>query len=779
MDARTERRLDVLQAWLLLLPPLALALPSPWSPFTGAPDVISIGAGLCALGVLPALLVSALRAFLGREDEERAAAIPLGAPLLLAPLALAAYHLDRATDSFNAWRALVGLAGATGAYMVASSLGEPGRRVLQRGLPIVTLMLLASIFLEPGLDGTLAVTVQGAIGNTGDLAEAALPGAILGAGAFLTTRGPLALLGLLALVGTALHAGLVPVYAGAAAVGAAVIGAFAASALGRGEASGAAAARRARLLLVALLVAALGTLGRQAISGSDEEPASAPPAVQETMETSTPPAIGETTGGFTFRRLTWARIPSALADTGVDGAGPGQFQAIFPPYRDPAEIELSSRYRAEPTPTEVEHAHNDLLTALVEYGWLGGGAFVLLLLLTVARALGAIAGPEDARRDFALVALAMIAMAFVNAPLLYAPLSHVLAFMAFGVVAAPALDAPRKNGNAGFAAHVIVLVAAGLVAPRSLDLVRYGRAMAGIPATFEQVGDRVRNNPEKLAAVLDGALHHAPDACMALEKEAQLMMSTGAPLAEQLEAHEAFLARRPKSLAGLVNLGIVLAMGSSFEAAQVRFEEALRLDPGNPKVLRNLVRVSFDLREARDFEDALSDAFEAGAIDESDVREYAYEALVGCRLEVAAPAVRALREARGQAPLDTKDQNQLFSAADAARAAGDDEMRSAYRTAFDFLVALDHLNSGSFGNAVTKARQAYQRARDAGVDTGPARLRLAAAHAAAGDAAEAERVLGLDLVRPRDRDFLSAVEVEKLTGAGLLKSPSAGNLLPR
>ena len=172
--------------------------------------MISIGAGLCALGVLPALLVSALRAFLSRDDEERAAAIPMGAPLLLALLGLAAYYLERATDSFNAWRASWP-AGATGAYMAASSLGEAGRRVLRRGLLIVTLMLLVSIFLEPGLDGTLEVTVQGAIGNTGDLAEAAIPGAILGAGAFLTTGGPLALLGLLALVGTALHAGLVPV----------------------------------------------------------------------------------------------------------------------------------------------------------------------------------------------------------------------------------------------------------------------------------------------------------------------------------------------------------------------------------------------------------------------------------------------------------------------------------------------------------------------------------------------------------------------------------------
>lgn len=779
MDARTERRLDVLQAWLLLLPPLALALPSPWSLFTGAPDVISIGAGLCALGVLPALLVSALRAFLSRDDEERAAAIPMGAPLLLAPLGLAAYHLERATDSFNAWRALVGLAGATGAYMAASSLGEAGRRVLQRGLPIVTLMLLVSIFLEPGLDGALEVTVQGAIGNTGDLAEAALPGAILGAGAFLATGGPLALLGLLALFGAALHAGLVPVYAGAAAMGAAVIAAFAASAIGRGDAGGAAAARRARLLLVAVLVAALGTVGRQAFSGSDGEPESTPPTIEEADEGSTPPSIGETTGGFTFRRLTWARVPDALADTGVDGAGPGQFQAIFPPYRDPAEIELSSRYRAEPTPVEVEHAHNDALTALVEYGWLGGGAFVLLLVLTVARALGAIAGPEDARRDFALVALAMVAMALLNAPLLYAPLSHFLAFMAFGVVAAPALDAPRENGNAGFTAHAVVLLAAALVAPRSLDLVRYGRAMAEIPATFERLGDRERNDPEKLVAALDGALRHAPDACWALEKKAQLMRATGAPLVDQLEIHTEFLERRPKSVAGLINIGLVLAMGSSFEAARERTEEARRLDPGNPTVLRNLVRVTFDLRDADAFEGALSRASEAGALEEGIVRKYAYEALIGCRIEVAAPAVRAHREAGGEAPLDARDENQLFGAAEAARADGDDEMRAAYRTAFDFLVALDHLNSGSFGNAVTKARQAYQRARDAGVDTGPARLRLAAAHVAAGDAAEAERVLGLGPVRRRDGDFLSPIEVEALTGAGLLKSASASNLVPR
>ena len=69
-------------------------------------------------------------------------------------------------------------------------------------------------------------------------------------------------------------------------MGAAVIAAFVASALGRGDAGGVAAARRARLLLVALLVAALGTAGRQAFSGSDGEPASTPPTIEEADEAS-------------------------------------------------------------------------------------------------------------------------------------------------------------------------------------------------------------------------------------------------------------------------------------------------------------------------------------------------------------------------------------------------------------------------------------------------------------------------------------------------------------
>lgn len=770
MDASTDQRLDVLQGWLLLLPFLALCLPEPWSLFTGAPDVISIGVGVCALGVLPALLVSTLRAFANRGDEELASAIPFGMPLLLAPLALAAYHLDRSTDTFNAWRALVGLGAATGAFMAASTLRQPGRRVLKRGLPIGTLLLLASTLLESTPEG-VSRSFAGALGNTGDLAEAALPGAIVGVGAFLNFGGALAVLGLAALAATALYVGLVPVYAGTASIGIAFVLAFSASALGRsgGEAGRQAVARRARLLLVALLLSVLASFGRQvATSGDDEASDPARATVEAVAETTT-------TGGVAFRRLTWSTIPAVLADTGIDGAGPGQFQAIYPPYRNADEIELSSMDRREPTPQEVEHAHNDLLTALVEYGWLGGGALVLLLGILVFRALKAMAGEERARRDFAVATVAMVAMALFNAPLLYSPLSFFAAFLCFGVVASPKLDAPRKDGTVGLIAHVLVIAAVGLVAPRGLDLVNYGRTMAKVPdARVVQQDGREGLDAQKLEPVLADALSIAPDACMAIEKLAELMRRTGAPLDEQLVTHAMLLDRRPHSVAGLIDSASVYRMAGSYAEAATQVERALELDSGNPTILRNRARIAFDLRDADGFAQALTDASLQGLVDDDVLRKYANEALVGCRLDLAAVAVARYRLRKGQSELDVTDVNALFAASEAYKDAGDDVMRIAYRTAFNYEVALDHLRNGAPGTAVTTARLAFQRARDAGADTGATRLRLAAAHAAAGQLDEAQAILAEGgPIRRSDGEALLPEEREPLESAGLIGSTQA------
>ncbi|MFT5734474.1 MAG: hypothetical protein ACI8WY_003156, partial [Planctomycetota bacterium] len=65
MDQR-KTSVDALQGWLVLAPLAALCAPPGYSFFDGAPDTSSLGVGVAALGVLPALALALLR---GRGDR--------------------------------------------------------------------------------------------------------------------------------------------------------------------------------------------------------------------------------------------------------------------------------------------------------------------------------------------------------------------------------------------------------------------------------------------------------------------------------------------------------------------------------------------------------------------------------------------------------------------------------------------------------------------------------------------------------------------------------------
>ncbi|MEM9803261.1 MAG: hypothetical protein AAGA20_23280, partial [Planctomycetota bacterium] len=347
---------DALLGWLVVAPFAFLAWPGPGGLFSGAPDTVSIGIGATALGALPAVLLATLRG--------RGAAL-VGLPLLVIVLAFAAFQTTRADDSFNAWRALVGIAAALGWTIVGASLGPYGRRVVARGLPLVTILLVAATPWTPEWAGVF--------GNTGDLSEAALPGAVLGAGVVCSAAGGLRALGLAALVLFGVYVGATPVHAGLASLGVAALAAGCAALVGRagGEEGRSEAARRFRILLVGVAAGLVPLLVGGWIGG-DGEPEQPPAEPART-----------TTGGFEFRRLTWARVPAMVLDHAQLGVGPGQFQSAFPPYRDPAEIELSSFDRREPTPIEVEHAHSDWLTIPAEYGSFAGGLLLAVLVLAL------------------------------------------------------------------------------------------------------------------------------------------------------------------------------------------------------------------------------------------------------------------------------------------------------------------------------------------------------------------------------------------------------------
>lgn len=800
--------LDALHGWLVLAPLAVLCAPPGYSLFDGAPDTTSIGVGVSVLGIVPALLMTLLR---GRGDRSL--------PVLLLWIGgiSAAILLPRFSDSFGAWRSLTALAAAGGFAVSAGSLGPSGRRVLQRGLGTLAVLLLAT--------SPMGSLWTGALGNTGDLSEAALPCAILGAGTFLTATGLLAFIGFAGVLMFALYSGFVPAYAGLVSLGAVVLVAGFGSVAGRngGESGRKGAAKRLRILLVALLLGLTpvafrtfgSELGGNSVPASEaateateqagasaDDPSQAGTSAETAAET---PAEGSTTGGFEFRRLTWARLPQVLEAHPIYGVGPGQFQAAFPPFRDPAEIQLSSLGRKEPTPVAVEHPHNDWLNAIIEHGPIGGGAIVLFLLIMLWRGARATWGGDSTQRDFGLAAVALLVNALFNSPLFYGPAAPAIAFAVFGVVGAPAILNPGTSDDKDTAAgggrralrYVVPaagLIALGLVATRALALVEYGRALAETPsAAVRMANGAERLDATKLGDILGRAAIAAPHSPVVLEKKAQLLSRTGAPLEDQRAVLESWNTVRPHSFAGRLAMGVFHAKKGEFDEASASFEQARSLDGKNPLALQNLLRAACDRRDAARVEQALKDLEDAQLLSPEYLRAVGTEMLLGGRLEVAAPII-ARMTAKGAAAepadgvlrlegmenseVDVLDANSTYVARNAARAAGDKLLEDAYNVAYQLVIALDHLEHGLPAQAAVSSHQALQAARGRGIDIGPIRLRKAAAKAAAGTADglvqqelldEARAILEQAPIRTEDRAALTQIEQERLRAVGLLQ----------
>lgn len=792
--------LDALHGWLVLAPLAVLCAPPGYSFFDGAPDTTSIGVGVAALSVLPAVLVALFR---GRGDRSL-----LVVPLWIAVLS-AAILAPRMSDSFGAWRSLIGLITAVGFVVSGASLGPSGRRVLQRGLGTIAVVLLAC--------SPMGAAWTGALGNTGDLSEAALPCAILGAGAFLTAEGLFAFAGFAAILLFALYSGFVPVYAGLASLGAVVLLTGLGSIAGRhgGEYGRKSSAKRLRILLVAFLVGLLPmavrafgpSLSDGAAASDNGSIAAAAEAEPSATEKPSPTAEPDptTTGGFEFRRLTWASLPSVLEAHPKFGVGPGQFQAAFPPFRDPIEIQLSSFERKEPTPIEVEHAHNDWFTALVEHGPLGGGALVVFLLIMLWRGTRATWGGDSTQRDFGVAAVAILVNALFNSPLFYGPAAPAIAFAIFGVVCSPAILNPGVEDETGaktsgshktlrYLIPALSLIALGLVAVRALHLVEYGRALAGTKdaVVVMENGLSERLDATKLGAILAQAANAAPDSPIVLEKEAQLLSRTGASLEVQRSVLESWNELRPHSFAASLAMGVLHVKSGDFDEAAACFERARALDRSNPIVLRNLLRVACDRRDPERVEEALVDLEVAKLLTPEYLRTIGSEMLLGGRLEVAAPIIRRMTtvdpddEANDgklrpknlvEEEVDVLDANSSFAASRAARATGDRLLEDSYNVAYQMVIALDHLEHGLPAQAAVSAHQALQAARGRNIDIGPIRLRKAAAKAAAALADgtvqqplldEARAILEEGTIRVQDRGAMTKIEKERLRAAGLL-----------
>ena len=732
----TRAKRPALLVALLILPSLILAWPGPGAVLADVPQHVLTGTALALLASLPLSLFVAWR---GRSRT--IVALPLF--LTAAALAFARAEFGDLTDTLEADRALIALSTHLLFLLAGASLSSAGGRTLARALPLLTLLWLSSAVLSWFTAGNLA----GVLGNTGDLAEAAVPGAACGLALWGARTGgsrPTALLALAAFLSTAIFALLVPVHGAAWALAAA---ALLAAAHRRSSQP-----TRAVLLACAGLALALVPLLRLGQEQTATPEATMLPEVTgntQAQKATTP----NSTGGLAVRRLIWQRLPALLAEAPVLGPGPGQFQAAFPPHRDPAEIELSTHDRTTPFETAVEHLHNDWLQGLSEGGLLGGVAWILFLFAVLYRSLVPVPEEPPDRSAARCAALAVLVLALSNAPLNYSPGTSPLAFALFGWLLA---GERRIHGRSRHLLPVGILLLLSLQAPRALAILRHGQA-----ATPQ----------ESLAA--------CPDSAPALALAAHLETAAGPGHASAaLSAWEAVLERRPHAFDALLGAGNIHARAGDTAAVRHYYKRAQMVDAHHPGLLRNLITLELDAGRPREARAPLERLIADGRPFRGWARAQGTRRLAAGESREALFLLAACGALAGPDGAPPGGGDDFYAASQRAREAQDTAFAEALRSHAYRLWATEQALAGDFDTAVRSLRQARTssgRSAAAGPQTaaGPppaARLdlELAAALLGAGREEEARSQLGASHPRPQDIVSLAPWAGQILMDAGLL-----------
>jgi O-antigen ligase/Flp pilus assembly protein TadD len=547
----SERKPRELLALALLAPPFLLAWPGPGALLENDFLPQSTGIGAVALATLPAAFLLVIR---------RAAPEIRALPLFLVTLLVTAGWLafGHTSDSFELRRVVVRSAVALALLLAGASLSPAGLAVYARGLLWIAVLLLAVALLDR------ANGLAGALGNTGSIAQAALPGAIAGACLASQPRSRWKIFGGLACLLFLAYVARAPVIAG----GLALAAGLAAFALAR---SGLSSRLRALYVAAAILAAFLVV----APLGAHKPAPDAPPA-------------SGSTGGFEVRKRVWSSSLAMLRDHPWAGVGPGQFAASFPPYRDPQEIELSTHGRRIDAETEVEQPHEDWLAPALDLGIVAGIAWIGFLLAVAHAAWRALRGAEPARAALGAAALAILAYALVHGPLTQEPAAASIACVVFGAVLAPAAGSPASPTRRWVPLAALFLLLTSI--PAAFAFVRHGRALAGLAVSGER-------DAADVEASIEAARRACPDSVLALTLRARLDEERKADPATVRADWERVLALRPARIEALMQLALAELREGDAALARETWERAQRLDPGHPGIRRNLR--ALDLQEGR------------------------------------------------------------------------------------------------------------------------------------------------------------------------------------
>ena len=685
MSAAAER----LRPWLLLLPALAFA--TPLSPLADDPYPHLAGTGIAVV------LLAPLALFLLVSGSGARGAWPF---VLALAWALVARALAPVTDTCEARRALLGLALLPLAFAGGAGLDARGRATFLGALVVLSLAWTGWALAR----GFAGEEFAGVLGDTGSLSQAALPGAAV-AGAWLAREdGAKRVLGAFALFLFLVHVAAAPVITGSHTLLAGLL-----CAAWRGPARG----RGALLVLAltALLAPFAGMAAREALHARV-------PALEGASE-----APSHSLAGLGVRALVWKSALGLVADHPFTGAGPGQFQAAFPPYRDAREIELSRHGACSELDTEVEHAHNDWLQGFCELG-LPGGLLLTLGLALAARAALRACG-DDERLPAALASLALLVNAFVHAPLSSNSAAAPLALALFGSLAP---EGPRSRVRAlacALPALCALPFAPALVTHGGAlaDYIRSARALDALShatGTRAELAARVSAEAARARAIVQVALAAAPDSVPARELAARALEP-----GRRLEAWEGVLALRPHSAGAWEETAAECVRAGRFEDARARYLRALELSPTHPRLLKNLARLECTrLDFARGLE-TIERLRAQGCL----APDWLAELGRALALEFGRPEGAAqLLFGRSLASLSPEELH--------ARARGEASDGEAYECLAQLLWARQHAAAGEFELALRNYRQAAERSRaKRGAEAGaapPYALELAAAELRAG-----------------------------------------------
>ncbi len=293
-------------------------------------------------------------------------------------------------------------------------------------------------------------------------------------------------------------------------------------------------------------------------------------------------------GSARVRVLVWQRSLDLWHDHALAGIGPGQFLIEFPTVRDPEEIALSSP--GHTTDTVVSTPHNEVVSALVESGFLGALLLAAVFCLSIWRLTRFLQHARPARAEawLALGLLGALAAAAANA-LLSSPLTRnpsalvvtaLLVGCAFAVSSAPEPSPSRARPleRGGVAVLGVLLLLGGgwgfwqqVIAARAWQADRDGDYLGAVEGL-------------RAAVSLD------PSDARSRSRLAHLLGGLGR-VNEAITEQRAVITWRPNSPAAWITLGAFEASADLRPAAALSFKRALELDDSDPRVHANLARL--------------------------------------------------------------------------------------------------------------------------------------------------------------------------------------------